>query len=136
MEEFPATVKKLANSPEPLHLTADIDTFSQISRESTQLIEIIDIRDELEIIRSVLTAQKKVLKQLRDVIRSQGRGSTFDDTEKVKTVVKMIDSSSGKAAGDTALQAPWWPKTPSASWMMTFSGLRRWMPRLGECMLR
>jgi hypothetical protein len=105
MDEFLATVDKLAKAPDPFELTADIDSFSKISRESKQLIEIIDIRDELDIIKSVLTTQKRVLKQLRDVIRSQGKAPTLDNGEAIKTVVKTIDMNSGKAAGDTAFKS-------------------------------
>lgn len=68
MKRLLKTVDKLAAAPDPFALTAEIDSFSRISVESKQLVEIIDIQDELGIIKSVLTTQREVLKELRNHI--------------------------------------------------------------------
>ena len=71
MKRLLKTVDKLANADNPFSLTAEIDSFSRISIESRQLVEIIDIQDELNIIKSVLQTQKEVLKDLQNRIRPQ-----------------------------------------------------------------
>lgn len=86
MKRLLKTVDKLANADNPFSLTAEIDSFSRISIESRQLVEIIDIQDELNIIKSVLQTQKEVLKDLQNRIRPQdnkgqptGGGSGVDN---------------------------------------------------------
>jgi len=105
MDRFLATVDRLADASDPFLLTADIDSFSKISTESRQLIEIIDIRDELDIVKSVLAAQKKVLKQLREIIRSQGRNLTSGSHGVKNPSSVNVDVDSGRASGDTAFKS-------------------------------
>ncbi|KAK3389994.1 hypothetical protein B0H63DRAFT_106267 [Podospora didyma] len=78
MKELLKVVKKLKKEPDPFRLTADIDKFSQISEEMYQLVEIVDIQDELAIINSVLTAQKSVLRDLRDHVCCERKPSSTD----------------------------------------------------------
>lgn len=102
MEKFLCSVDNLATAKDPFLLTEEIDSFSKISTESNRLVEIIDIRDELDIIKSVLTTQKKVLKQLRDSIRSEGRASTSENPDGKYSSEVRSDVKSSKAYGDTA----------------------------------
>ncbi|KAK0643778.1 hypothetical protein B0T16DRAFT_188724 [Cercophora newfieldiana] len=104
MEKFLSSVDNLAKAKDPFLLTEEIDSFSKISTESKRLVEIIDIRDELDIIKSVLTTQKKVLKQLRDTIRSEGRSSTSENPDGKYSPESKSDVKSNKAYGDTAFR--------------------------------
>ncbi|KAK5654263.1 hypothetical protein OQA88_7438 [Cercophora sp. LCS_1] len=111
MEKFLRSVDNLAKAKDPFLLTEEIDSFSKISTESNRLVEIIDIRDELDIIKSVLTTQKKVLKQLRDAVRSEERASSSStsstsenpDAKCSPSEVKS-DVKASKAYGDTAFR--------------------------------
>ncbi|KAK4445379.1 hypothetical protein QBC34DRAFT_164894 [Podospora aff. communis PSN243] len=94
MDEFLKSMKKLADAPDPFQLAEEIDSFSKVTRQTTQLIEIIDIRDELDIIRSVLSAQKRVLEQLWDIIRAQPRAPT----------ARTADTSTDTTLGGTAFK--------------------------------
>ncbi|KAK0704602.1 hypothetical protein B0H67DRAFT_557373 [Lasiosphaeris hirsuta] len=71
MQEFFRVVKKLAEATNPFAHTEHINSFSRVSVESEQLVEINDIQDELRIIFSILAMQMKVLKELRNHIRPQ-----------------------------------------------------------------
>jgi hypothetical protein len=51
-----------------------IDGFSQTTRETNRLVEIMDIQDELGIVDSILAAQKDVLTKLQQQISSRGHG--------------------------------------------------------------
>ncbi|KAK0673165.1 hypothetical protein QBC41DRAFT_352872 [Cercophora samala] len=73
MKKLLRTVDKLANAKDPFKYTSDIDSFSRISDESRQLVEIIDIQDELGIIKSILTTQLKVLEEFQGLIRPRKR---------------------------------------------------------------
>lgn len=104
MERFLVSVDNLAKAKDPFLLTEEIDSFSKISTESKRLVEIIDIRDELDIIKSVLTTQKKVLKQLRDAVRSEGRTSTSENPDGRYPSEVKSDFKTSKAYGDTAFR--------------------------------
>ncbi|KAK4677382.1 hypothetical protein QC764_405710 [Podospora pseudoanserina] len=73
MKKLLKTVDKLANAKDPFKYTSDIDSFSRISDESRQLVEIIDIQDELGIIKSILTTQLKVLEEFQGHLRPRKR---------------------------------------------------------------
>ncbi|KAK4194328.1 hypothetical protein QBC40DRAFT_188426 [Triangularia verruculosa] len=85
MKRLLKTVDKLANAKDPFKYTSDIDSFSRISDESRQLVEIIDIQDELGIIKSILTTQLKVLEEFQGHIRprkrSGGSKEHYDEDE-------------------------------------------------------
>lgn len=68
MKDFVETVDRLAQAKDPFKLTADIDSFSKVSDETRLLVEILDIQDELDIIKSVFSKQEKVLEQLRCIV--------------------------------------------------------------------
>jgi len=59
-----------------------IDGFSQITRETNRLVEIMDIQDELGIVDSVLATQKDVLQKLLQQIHKKGRGDRKAKTQK------------------------------------------------------
>ncbi|GAB1309927.1 Ankyrin repeat protein [Madurella fahalii] len=79
MKKLLKTIDKLAYADDPFALTAEIDSFSRISVESAQLVEIIDIRDELNIIKSILTTQEKVLKEFQALIGSDEKATSSGD---------------------------------------------------------
>ncbi|KAK0713751.1 hypothetical protein B0T26DRAFT_873806 [Lasiosphaeria miniovina] len=83
------TVKKLAKAKDPFKLTADIDSFSKISKEMYQLVEIIDIQDELAIINSVLAIQRSVLKDLRDHFCSEDKPKTDPESNRPPSTVAI-----------------------------------------------
>ncbi|KAM7187525.1 hypothetical protein V8F33_011172 [Rhypophila sp. PSN 637] len=98
MKRLLKTVDKLADAPDPFALTAEIDSFSRISEESKQLVEIIDIQDELGIIKSVLTTQREVLKELRNHIAQT--------THSHGTVTPQTTSAAHTAAIAAAMGSP------------------------------
>lgn len=106
METFLATVKRLADAPDPFKLTGDIDSFSKVSDETKQLVEIVDIQDELDIIKLVLTAQKKVLEQLRGVVSTPDRqhltAANSREAKPPRPATKGSDSE--KTPGNTAFK--------------------------------
>ena len=104
MEKFLDTVDRLAAAENPFALTSDIDSFSKISKESRQLVEIIDIQDELDIIKSVLTTQKKVLKQLRDILRPDGASTTSGSLGTTETSAAVSLLNTGGSTSSTAFR--------------------------------
>ncbi|KAK3381256.1 hypothetical protein B0H63DRAFT_475184 [Podospora didyma] len=69
MVEFLENLGSAASSSSKL-----IDGFSQITRETNRLVEIMDIQDELGIVDSILATQKDVLQKLMQHIPKKGRG--------------------------------------------------------------
>lgn len=79
MKKLLKTIDKLAYADDPFALTGEIDSFSRISVESAQLVEITDIRDELNIIKSVLATQGKVLNEFQALIGSDKKAASSGD---------------------------------------------------------
>ncbi|KAM7219083.1 hypothetical protein V8F06_005521 [Rhypophila decipiens] len=106
MKRLLKTVDKLADAPDPFALTAEIDSFSRISEESKQLVEIIDIQDELGIIKSVLTTQREVLKELRNHIATttHSHGTVTPQTASAAHTA-AIAAAMGKHHGSTVLKS-------------------------------
>ena len=105
MEAFLDTVDRLQAAPDPFKLTRDIDSFSRISDESRQLVEIVDIQDELEIIKSVLNTQKKVLEQLRGVLGPDRPHSTAANARGANVPTPVDASDSTRSSSSTAFKS-------------------------------
>jgi len=107
MESFLEAVDRLAAAKDPFKLTNDIDSFSKVSNETRQLVEIVDIQDELDIIKSVLTTQKKVLEQLKGVVSSPDRPHpSADNPRESKPPRPAVEASApGKTPGNTAFKS-------------------------------
>jgi hypothetical protein len=108
MENFLDTVDRLAKAEDPFSLTAEIDSFSRISVESRQLVEIIDIKDELNIIKSILTTQQTVLEQFQNLVGSHGDAKDSrnpTDVQDAKDAKNEKTTGSAKRHGSTGFNS-------------------------------
>jgi len=79
-----------------------IDTFSQITEETTRLVEIMDIQDELGIVDSVLKTQKMVLQNLGQEIQKRASGNEKKAKFQKASLSEQIEDSTHTTLGDSS----------------------------------
>jgi len=69
------------------------EVFSQITEETNHLVEIMDVQDELEIVKTVLTAQQDVLQKLISKHMPKWARSQKADASRVPEAIHMVEEN-------------------------------------------
>ena len=69
------------------------EVFSQITEETNHLVEIMDVQDELEIVKTVLTAQQDVLQKLISKHMPKWARSQKADASRVAEAIHMVEEN-------------------------------------------
>jgi hypothetical protein len=108
MDDLLKIVDALADAADPFSMTKEIGSFSRISIESRKLVEINDIQDELNTIKSILSTQEFVLEEFQKLIQPRDKTAESDTTtgtQASQPVLERRTTGSSGRNGSTALKS-------------------------------
>ncbi|KAK5657426.1 hypothetical protein OQA88_2998 [Cercophora sp. LCS_1] len=106
------------------------EVFSQITEETNHLVEIMDVQDELEIVKTVLNAQKDVLQKLISKHMPRWATSQKTDASRVPEAIHMVEENkasvqemmtSARGVQEDLKQLLEFKQQQSSAWEMRYS---------------